>query len=146
VHILLVEDNEDHALLTERAVRSSQSELSDEIAITTVGDGSEALGFLHAEGPYAQRKLPDLILLDLKMPGMDGMDVLANIRADPHLRLIPVIVLTTSLHDEDVMMAYNIGANEYVVKPVKADEFRRKVQAIPVHWSQVVQRPPRLLN
>ncbi len=110
----------------------------------TVADGAEALAYLRGEGRHAERELPDLVLLDLKMPGLSGLEVLRLLRADPRLRLIPVVVLTTSDRDEDVLEAYRLGANEFVTKPAWANEFRTKVQAIPAYWSRVVQRPPRV--
>jgi CheY-like chemotaxis protein len=144
LRILLAEDNEDHALLTELAVREAQPETAERTVLTTVGDGVEALAYLRGESPHGGRLLPDLILLDLKMPGVSGLDVLRFMREDPQLRVIPVVVLTTSGRDEDVLQAYYFGANEYVTKPVRSEDFRTKVRAIPTYWSRVVQRPPRL--
>jgi CheY-like chemotaxis protein len=144
VRILLVEDNEDHALITELAIRDAQPEVAEELQVDVVGGGAEALSFLRGEGEYAGRALPDLVLLDFKMPGVSGLDVLRAIRSDaerPELQTIPVVMLTTSAQGDDVLQAYRQGANEYVTKPVRAEEFRTKVQAIPRYWSQVVQRP-----
>jgi CheY-like chemotaxis protein len=144
VRILLVEDNEDHALITEMAIRDAQPEVAEELHVDIVSDGAEALSFLRAEGEHAARDLPDLVLLDIKMPGVSGLDVLRAVRQDtqrPALQTVPVVVLTTSAQGEDVLQAYREGANEYVTKPVRAEEFRTKVQAIPRYWSQVVQRP-----
>jgi CheY-like chemotaxis protein len=144
VRILLVEDNEDHALITELAIRDAQPELAEQLHVDTVYDGDGALSYLRGEGEHADRELPDLVLLDIKMPGVSGLDVLRTIRSDPdhpELRIVPVVMLTTSAQGEDVLQAYREGANEYVTKPVRAEEFRTKVQAIPRYWSQVVQRP-----
>jgi CheY-like chemotaxis protein len=144
VRILLVEDNEDHALITELAIRDAQPEVAEELQVEVVGGGAEALSFLRGEGEYAGRALPDLVLLDFKMPGVSGLDVLRAIRSDaerPELQTLPVVMLTTSAQGDDVLQAYRQGANEYVTKPVRAEEFRTKVQAIPRYWSQVVQRP-----
>ena len=144
MRILLVEDNEDHALITEMAIRDAQPEVAEELHVDIVSDGAEALSFLRGEGEHAARDLPDLVLLDIKMPGVSGLDVLRAIRHDtqrPYLHTVPVVVLTTSAQGDDVLQAYREGANEYVTKPVRAEEFRTKVQAIPRYWSQVVQRP-----
>ena len=146
MHSLLAEDNEDHALITQRALRQAQPEIAEQLVITAVSDGAEALAFLEralAEGPGAADSVPDLILLDLKMPGVGGLDVLRAIRADPRLTLVPVIVLTTSARDEDITEAYRLRANGYVTKPVGAEEFRSKVQSIPQYWSKIMARPPR---
>lgn len=141
MRILLVEDNEDHALITELAIRDAQPEVAEQLVVDTVTDGAEAMSFLRAEGVYGARQLPDLVLLDIKMPGISGLDVLRAIRSDPRLRVVPVVMLTTSAQGEDIQEAYQQGANEYVTKPVRAEEFRTKVQAIPRYWSQVVHRP-----
>ena len=144
MRILLVEDNEDHALITEMAIRDAQPEVAEELHVDVVSDGAEALSFLRGEGEHAARDLPDLVLLDIKMPGVSGLDVLRAIRHDtqrPDLQTVPVVVLTTSAQGDDVLQAYREGANEYVTKPVRAEEFRTKVQAIPRYWTQVVQRP-----
>ena len=144
MRILLVEDNEDHALITELAIRDAQPELAEQLVVVTVNDGDDALSYLRGEGEHAGRELPDLVLLDIKMPGVSGLDVLRLIRSDPdhpELRVLPVVMLTTSTQGDDVLKAYREGANEYVTKPVRAEEFRTKVQAIPRYWSQVVQRP-----
>jgi two-component system response regulator len=144
VRILLVEDNEDHALITELAIRDAQPEVAEELHVDCVGSGAEALSYLRGEGEHAARELPDLVLLDIKMPGVSGLDVLRAMRNDaqrPELQTVPVVMLTTSAQGDDVLRAYREGANEYVTKPVRAEEFRTKVQAIPRYWSQVVQRP-----
>ncbi len=90
-----------------------------------------------------RRERPDLILLDIMLPDSDGLDICKGIRKHPELAHIPVIMLTTSSQDRDVLTSYGYGASEYVTKPVSAAEFRTKVQAIPAYWSQVVTRPPR---
>jgi CheY-like chemotaxis protein len=144
VRILLVEDNEDHALITELAIRDAQPEVSEQLVVDTVMDGDQALTYLRGEGEHAGRELPDLVLLDIKMPGVNGLDVLHAMRSDPahpELRVVPVVMLTTSSQGEDVLQAYSAGANEYVTKPVRAEEFRTKVQAIPRYWAHVVERP-----
>ena len=142
MHILLAEDDEDHALLTIRALRRAQPAMDERLTFAVVSDGAAVLAHLRGEAPDAGLRLPDLLLLDLKMPGMGGLDVLQALRDDPSLRTLPVIVLTTSVRDKDVEGAYRLGANEYVIKPASPEEFRTKVQRIPEYWSQVVQRPP----
>jgi CheY-like chemotaxis protein len=145
--ILLVEDDEDHALLCQRALGQVQPELDERLEVTAIADGAAALAALRGAGasgaapPDAARELPDVVLLDLRLPGLSGMDVLRAMRGDAHLRAVPVIVLTTSSLDEDVVEAYRAGANEYVTKPIRPVEFRTKVQSVARHWSQVVQRP-----
>jgi CheY-like chemotaxis protein len=144
VRILLVEDNEDHAQLTELAIRDAQPEVAEQLQVDTLTDGDQALAYLRREGEHAGRRLPDLVLLDIKMPGISGLDVLRALRTDtryPELRVVPVVMLSTSAVDSDVWQAYQEGANEYVTKPVEAEDFRTKVQAIPRYWSQVAERP-----
>lgn len=139
MHILLVEDDDDHALLTTRAIRQAAGDMTEPLSVTRVGDGAAALAYVH--GQAAGQTFPDLVLLDLKLPEVSGLDVLRALRADPRTRLLPVVVLTTSGLVDDVHAAYALGANEYVTKPMALSEFRNKIRAIPIHWSQVVQRP-----
>jgi CheY-like chemotaxis protein len=146
MHILLAEDNEDHALITELAIRRAQPELDEVLSVATVSDGREALAYLRGEGAHAGRLAPDLVLMDIKMPGMTGLEVLRAVRQDASLPRVPVIMLTTSAREADVEEAYRLGANEYVTKPVRAEEFRTKVQAIPAYWSKVVTRPATTLG
>ena len=141
ITVLIAEDDEDHALLTKLALRAAQPELTGLIEIATAADGRQALAYLRAEGNYAGRAWPDLVLLDLKMPEVSGLEVLSAMRADPLLRATPVIVVTTSGRQVDVAEAYRLGASEYVTKPVQAEEIRRKLQTIPAYWSRVVRRP-----
>lgn len=143
IRILLAEDNEDHAFLTTLALQDAQRDISDQVIVTTVSTGQEALSYLRQEGAFAGAVRPDLTLLDIQLPEMDGIEVLRAMKADESLRTIPVIMLTTSAHERDVLTSYGLGANEYVTKPVNAAEFRSKVQAIPAYWSRVVTRPPR---
>ena len=142
MRILLAEDNEDHALLTEMAMRETRPDVASTLTVTTVADGETALAYLRGEGQYAGRPWPDMVFLDIKMPGLGGLDVLREMRAAPETRALPVVILTTSGRDEDVSEAYRLGANEYVRKPASFEEFRHKIQAIPVYWSSVVTRPP----
>ncbi len=143
IRILLAEDNEDHAFLTAAALQDAQHEITDQILVDVVVDGEEALRYLRHEGEHAGAESPDLVLLDIQMPGLDGIEVLRVMKADATFKTLPVIMLTTSAHERDVLTSYGLGANEYVTKPVSAAEFRTKVQAIPAYWSKVVTRPPR---
>jgi CheY-like chemotaxis protein len=125
-------------------LKEAQHEIADRISVEVVTTGNDTLRAIRQEQEYAGRGRPDLVLLDINMPGMGGLEVLQILKADPELRVIPVIMLTTSRHEQDILASYGLGASEYVTKPVTADEFRSKVQAIPVYWSRVVARPPRL--
>lgn len=138
--ILMVEDNEGDAFLTKELLK--EAKVSNVIHI--VRDGVEAMGFLHKEGMYSGAPTPDLILLDLKMPRMDGHEVLARIRADPKLECIPVVILTSSEADEDVLRAYKHKANCYVTKPVGLEQFSKIVRSIDDFWLSIVKLPTRL--
>jgi two-component system response regulator len=104
-------------------------------------DGVEAMAFLHREGRFADAPRPDLILLDLNLPKKDGREVLAEVKADEHLKRIPVVVLTTSKQDEDILRAYNLNANCYVTKPLDLDQFVHVVQSIDSFWLGIVALP-----
>ena len=137
VEILLVEDSPGDVMLTREALRDAKVHN----ALHTVRDGVEAMAFLRREPPYEDAPRPDLVLLDLNMPRMDGREVLDAIKRDPALRRIPVVVLTTSASDEDVLQAYNLAANCYVTKPVDLDQFLRVVHAIDDFWLSLVRLP-----
>lgn len=139
IEILLVEDDDDDVLLMRKTLEK------DRIAnhIHRVQDGVEAIAFLRKEGKYADAVRPDLILLDLNMPRMDGREVLKNIKEDPELRIIPVVVLTTSDDQRDVLKSYEHQANSYVTKPVDLLQFRRVLQSIKEYWFCVVKLPTR---
>ena len=140
--ILLVEDNPDDAALTLRAVRKNN--LNAEV--TVVSDGVEALDWLFATGRHAGRnaeELPDLVLLDLKLPKIDGLEVLRRIRQDVRTKLLRVVVLTTSREEQDVVESYNLGANSYIRKPVDFDEFIRVVGQLGLYWLVLNEPPPR---
>ncbi len=137
IEILLVEDNPGDARLTLEAFKEGKV-LNN---ITVVKDGVEALTYLHRQGPYASARAPDLILLDLNLPKKDGREVLADIKADERLKLIPVVVLTTSAAQEDVARAYGNHANCYVTKPVDLDQFLRVVHSIENFWLTFVRFP-----
>ncbi|MFW6115895.1 MAG: response regulator [Chloroflexota bacterium] len=142
--ILLVEDNPDDEELTLLALQ--QSHLVNEIVVAH--DGVEALDYVNATGKYADRdlcRLPALILLDLKLPKLDGLELLERLRADPRTRLIPVVVLTSSSEEEDVVASYQRGANSYVRKPVEFDRFADAVQRVGLYWLLLNQPPPEAL-
>ncbi len=138
VEILLVEDNLGDIRLTQEALRDSQ--LHNHLHIAR--DGLEAMMFLRREGQYDTAPHPDLILLDLNLPRKDGREVLQDIKADEYLRRIPVVVLTTSEADEDVLKSYELHANCYITKPVDLHRFITIVKSIEHFWFQIVKLPP----
>lgn len=138
--ILLVEDNPDDVKLTQRALRKSN--ILNELVVAR--DGVEALDYLFGTGHYAERntrQLPQVILLDLKMPRMDGLELLQRIRADEKTRLLPVVVLTTSTEDRDRVESYKLGANSYIRKPVDFQQFTEAVQQLGLYWLVLNQGP-----
>jgi CheY-like chemotaxis protein len=138
VEILLVEDNPGDVRLTREALKEGKIRNN----LNVVGDGVEALRYLRREGPYAESTRPDLILLDLNLPRMDGREVLEAVKADPSLRLIPVVVLTSSAAEQDIVRAYDLHANCYVSKPVDLDQFIHVVKSIEDFWFSIVKLPP----
>jgi two-component system, chemotaxis family, response regulator Rcp1 len=137
IQVLLVEDNPGDVRLTKEALKEGKM-LN---RVTVVGDGVEALSFLRRQGKYADAGQPDLILLDLNLPKKDGRQVLAEIKADPGLKRIPVVVLTTSSAEEDILKTYDLHANCYVTKPVDLEQFMRVVKSIEDFWITVVKLP-----
>jgi two-component system response regulator len=137
LQILLVEDDPGDVELT----RESLSDSKLAINISVAGDGVEAMAFLRKEGEYSTAVTPDLILLDLNMPRKDGREVLAEIKADDSLKMIPVVILTTSSAETDIVKSYDLGANCYVTKPVGFDQFAKVVDAIEGFWFTVVKLP-----
>lgn len=137
IEILLVEDNPGDVRLTQEALK--EGKVRNRLHV--VGDGVEAMAFLRHEGRYADAVRPDLVLLDLNLPRKDGREVLAEIKQDDALKLIPVVVLTTSSAEEDVLRSYNLHANCYIVKPVDLDQFCRAVKSIDEFWLTVVKLP-----
>lgn len=137
--ILLAEDDEADVMMTERALRANGL-LND---VVVARDGVEALDYLRRRGAWEGRSggLPGLLLLDIKMPRMSGLEVLREIRADPVLKVLPVVMLTSSRESPDVRTAYELGANAYVVKPVDFDEFTSAVGQIGAFWAMVNQPP-----
>ncbi|HTE59878.1 MAG TPA: response regulator [Solirubrobacteraceae bacterium] len=137
--ILLVEDNAGDVRLTREALREADLE----VELTAVPDGEQALAFLRNEGEHAGAPRPDLILLDLNLPKKNGLEVLEEIKRDPALRTMPVIMLTTSSSARDVAACYDLGVNCYVVKPLDLDDFTGLVQAINGFWLEVARLPTR---
>jgi two-component system, chemotaxis family, response regulator Rcp1 len=138
IEILLVEDNPGDADLAQEALE--ESKVFNNLYV--VEDGVKALAFLHQEGPYADMPRPDLILLDLNLPKKSGHEVLTEIKQDPHLSSIPVVILTTSDAERDVIKAYSQQANAYVTKPVDLDRFIEVVKSIEDFWLTIVKLPP----
>jgi chemotaxis family two-component system response regulator Rcp1 len=139
VDILLVEDNPGDVRLIREALHNGK--LLNQVS--TVSDGQQALAFLRKQGSYAQASRPDLILLDLNLPRKDGHEVLAEIKADPDLRSIPVVIVTSSQAEEDILKSYNTHANCYVTKPVDLEKFVAVVRAIEDFWVSIVKLPPK---
>jgi len=139
IEILLVEDDEGDVLLTFEALEASKITNSMHVAV----NGEEALQYLRREGDHADATRPDIVLLDLNLPRVDGREVLAQIKADEDLRRIPVVVLTTSEAEEDILRSYDLHANAYVTKPVDFDRFLHVVQSIDEFFVTVVRLPPR---
>ncbi|GAA2519617.1 response regulator [Pilimelia columellifera] len=139
IEVLLVEDDPGDALMTQEAFEHNKVNNR----LTVVADGAEALAYLRREGEYADAARPDLVLLDLNLPRRDGREVLASIKEDPALRSIPVVVLTTSQADEDIVRSYQLHANAYVTKPVDFERFIEVVRQIDEFFVSVVKLPPK---
>ena len=137
IQILMVEDNPDDIELTVEALKDARVENF----LSVVKDGEEALSYLRCQGKYPRAVRPDLILLDLNMPKKNGRDVLREIKNDPHLKRIPVVILTTSQAEEDILRVYNLHANCYVVKPIGFEQFMAVVKSIEDFWLTVVKLP-----
>ena len=138
VEILLVEDNPGDVRLTLEALKDGK--LANRL--TVVQDGLEALSLLRREGRYANSKRPDIILLDLNLPKKHGSEILAELKSDERFKSIPIVILTTSKADEDVLKSYRLHANCYITKPVDLDEFVRVVKSIEDFWLSLVKLPP----
>jgi CheY-like chemotaxis protein len=139
IEVLLVEDDPGDVLMTQEAFE--EHKVRNHLAV--VNDGVEAVAYLRREGRYADAPRPDLVLLDLNLPRRDGREVLAEIKNDPNLRQIPVVVLTTSQADEDIVRSYELHANAYVTKPVDFERFIEVVRQIDDFFVSVVKLPPR---
>jgi chemotaxis family two-component system response regulator Rcp1 len=137
IDILLVEDNPGDADLAREALENSK--LHNDLSV--VGDGVEAMDFLRRKGKYAQAPRPDLILLDLNLPKKDGREVLAEIKGDPDLKRIPVVILTMSKDEEDVLTSYNLHANCFITKPIDLTQFMKVVKSIEDFWLTIVKLP-----
>jgi chemotaxis family two-component system response regulator Rcp1 len=137
IEILLVEDSPSDTELTVEALREAKIASN----LSHVEDGVEAIEFLRHTNAYADAPIPDLILLDLNLPRKDGREVLLELKSDPDLRVIPVVVLTTSEADQDIMRAYELQANCYITKPVDFDQFVNVVRSIEHFWLEVVALP-----
>ena len=141
VEILLVEDNLEDAELTLRAL--TKNNLAN--GVFHVKDGAEALEFLFASGAYASRRIesaPRVVLLDLKLPKVDGLEVLQQVKADKELKVLPVVVLTSSREEKDMLKSYQLGVNAYVVKPVDFHEFVNGVKELGIFWAIINEPPP----
>ena len=138
--ILLAEDNENDVELTLTALQECR--LKNEVEV--VRDGAEALDYVYQRGKYSGRTdcLPCVILLDLKMPKVDGIEVLRQIKSDPALKHIPVVMLTSSREEKDLVMSYDLGVNAFVVKPVDFDQFLEAIRALGMFWAIVNEAPP----
>ena len=137
--ILLAEDNRNDVELTLMALQECR--LQNEVEV--VRDGAEAIDYIYRQGPFAQCEddLPCVILLDLKMPRMDGLEVLRRVKSDPALRHIPVVMLTSSREEKDLVSSYDLGVNAFVVKPVDFDQFLKAIRALGMFWA-IVNEPP----
>jgi two-component system response regulator len=141
IEVLLVEDNMSDAEMTIRALKKNN--MANQLL--HLQDGAEALDFLFAEGTYSGRQIentPRVVLLDLKMPKVNGLEVLQRIKSDDRTKKIPVVVLTSSKEDPDIQKCYGLGVNGYVVKPVEFDEFYKAISSLGLYW-MIVNEPPR---
>jgi CheY-like chemotaxis protein len=138
IEVLLVEDDEGDVLMTREAL--DEGKVMNRLSV--VGDGVEAIAYLRREKPYLHVSRPDLVLLDLNLPKRDGRQVLAEVKGDPDLRRIPIVVLTTSEAEEDVVHSYDLHANAYVTKPVDFDRFVQVIRQIDEFFISIVRLPP----
>ncbi len=139
IEILLIEDNEGDIVLTKKAFE--RGKIGNNLSVCR--NGQEGLNFLNKVDPYQQAPTPDLILLDLNMPGISGQEVLAEIKKVPTLKTIPVVILTTSESDEDILKSYQLQASSYIKKPVDFKQFGTVIQELQNYWFTVVKFPPK---
>ncbi len=140
--ILLVEDNPDDQELTLRALKKNQ--IMNEVVVAS--DGAEALDYLFYSGKYAdreQKELPEVVLLDLKLPKIDGLEVLKRIREDERTELLPVVILTSSTEENDLINSYKLGCNSYIRKPVDFEKFTEAVKQLGLYWLVINEPPPK---
>ena len=137
IEVLMVEDNPGDVRLTKEAFIDHKLRVNFHV----VDDGEKAINYLHQKGEYSDASRADLILLDLNLPKMDGREVLARIKNDPNLKRIPVVILTTSLAEEDILKAYNLNANCYISKPVDFEKFMNVVKVVEDFWLTIVTLP-----
>ena len=138
IEILLVEDNPGDVDLAREGLENNKMR----VALNVAGDGAEAMAFLRRTGKHAKAPRPDLVLLDLNLPKKDGREVLAEIKSDEDLKRIPVVILTTSKDEEDVLKTYNLHANCYITKPIDLNQFLKVVKTIEDFWLTIVKLPP----
>ena len=138
IEVLLVEDSEADAVMVEETLLDSKLRMN----LSVVHDGVEALRYLQREQPYEAKRVPDLIILDLNLPKKDGREVLAEIKEDDRLKQIPVVVLTTSSAEEDIIKSYKLHANCYITKPLDFDQFAKIVANIESFWFTIAKLPP----
>jgi CheY-like chemotaxis protein len=139
IDVLLVEDNPADVRLTEETLKESKVKINLNVAI----DGQEATDFLHKNGRFTDAPRPDVILLDLNLPKKDGRQVLKEIKEDPKLKCIPIVIITSSKAEEDVVKTYDLHANCYVVKPINLEQFSKIVRTIEEFWFKIVKLPPK---
>lgn len=137
VDILLVEDNPDHVELILRTLRDNN--ILNQVHVVTSGE--QALDFLYQRGKYSDAPRPVLTLLDIKLPRVDGIEVLRRIKADPELKSMPVVMLTTSADEEEIVESYSCGANSYIVKPLDFDQFVKAIKALKLYWLVINSLP-----
>ncbi|HTT74932.1 MAG TPA: response regulator [Candidatus Binataceae bacterium] len=140
IDILLVEDNPGDIRLTQEVFK--EGKIRNKLHVCT--DGEEALDYLHLRGKYANAVRPDLVLLDLNLPRKDGRQVLQEAKENPVLRTIPIVILTTSAAEQDILRSYNLHANSYITKPVDLDQFVRVINYIQDYWLEIVKLPSRV--
>ena len=139
IQVLLIEDDPQDVEITKEVMELSKMKIN----INVVNNGAEALSYMRRENGYRESIRPDLILLDLNMPKMNGREFLDEIKKDDNFKMIPVVVLTTSKADEDIIKSYKLGASCYITKPVGLDQFQEVVQAVDNFWFTVVKYPPK---